>query len=377
MHRVMETAGSVAFLFPGQGSQRPRMLADLFVAFPELRDLLELGRKYEADLFPGAAFTPDARAAQQRAITNTLVAQPVLGVCDLAMARLLERAGVTPAMTAGHSYGELVALAVAGAFDADTLVALSAARAACILDAAGTNAGAMAAVRASAERVQEALAGDSSVVIANHNAPDQVVIAGPKDAVTQACDRLSTAGLSARLIPVACAFHSPSVAQAAETFAAHLASADIFDPTLPVYSNSTASPYARAPEEVRATLAAQLAQPVRFVEEIEAMYAAGARVFVEVGPGGVLTDLVGRILKGRPHTVVACDKGDSPGITELVSALARLAAAGVPVDTESLFVGRARAVDPWPPRASRPRPRRGSSMAAAHARSTESSPTSR
>jgi acyl transferase domain-containing protein/NAD(P)H-dependent flavin oxidoreductase YrpB (nitropropane dioxygenase family)/NADP-dependent 3-hydroxy acid dehydrogenase YdfG len=340
-----EGGSQVAFLFPGQGSQRPGMLADLFVAFPELRDLLDLGRAFQGRMFPGAAFTPDARSAQQRAITDTRVAQPTLGMAGLALARLLERVGVTPAMMAGHSYGELVALAVAGAFDADSLLALSEARANCILEAAPGAPGTMAAVRASGEKVASALGENAGVVIANHNAPDQVVIAGSNEAVEQAVARLSQAGLSAKTIPVACAFHSPIVARARETFGAHLAAIDVVEPVIPVYANSTARPYVPTAEGVRTTLAEQVASPVRFVEEIEAMYAAGARVFVEVGPGGVLTDLVGRILRGRPHVAIPCDRSEGSGITALLTALGRLVGAGVQLDVETLFHGRARAVD--------------------------------
>jgi acyl transferase domain-containing protein/NAD(P)H-dependent flavin oxidoreductase YrpB (nitropropane dioxygenase family) len=339
--------GEVALLFPGQGSQRPKMLADLFVTFPELHDLVAVGKDVQHPLFPGAAFTPEDRAEQQRAITDTRVAQPALGVADLALARLLAKVGVRPAMTAGHSYGELVALAAAGAFDAETLIALSSARARCVADAAGDAPGTMAAVRAGADQVRAVLGDGAHVVLANHNAPDQVVIAGTREGVAAACEGLASAGLSARTIPVACAFHSPIVAGAAGTFADHLAAADIRAPALPVFANSTARPYPADADGVRATLATQLALPVRFVEQIEAMYAAGARVFVEAGPGSVLTDLVGRILKGRPHVAVACDRaeGAGGGIAGFLSALARLVASGVAVDVEPLFTGRASAVD--------------------------------
>ncbi|WP_394828393.1 SDR family NAD(P)-dependent oxidoreductase [Pendulispora albinea] len=338
------TDGKVAFLFPGQGSQRPGMLADLFVTFPQIRDLLELGRSYEDKLFPGGAYKPETRKAQQQAITDTRVAQPALGIADLAMARLLERVGVKPAMTAGHSYGELVALAAAGAFSADTLLALSEARAQSILGATGDEPGTMAAVRGSVAKVREVLGDVADPVVANHNAPDQAVIAGSKAAVEAACERLAAAGLSARPIPVACAFHSPIVAGAAEAFAEHLAMVDIEEPNIPVFANATAQPYAPTAEDVRETLAAQIGLPVRFVEEIEAMYAAGARVFVEAGPGNVLTDLVGRILRDRPHLAIACDRSGTHGVTALLTALGRLVAAGVDVDLAPLFQDRASAV---------------------------------
>jgi acyl transferase domain-containing protein/NAD(P)H-dependent flavin oxidoreductase YrpB (nitropropane dioxygenase family)/acyl carrier protein len=347
--------GQVAVLFPGQGSQRPGMLADLFVAFPELHDLLRLGAPWLDRLFPGAAFTPEQRAAQQRAITDTRVAQPTLGIADLAMAKLLRRFGVVPSMLGGHSYGELVALTVAGSIPESALLALSEARADCILEAAQGQAaqgqaaegapGTMAAVRASAAKVEGALAG-RDVVLANLNAPEQTVIAGSDAAIDEACELLGARGITARKIPVACAFHSPIVAEAEHTFGARLADVPIAAPSIPVFANETAAPYPADPAAIRAQLAHQLAAPVRFADEIEAMYAAGARVFIEAGPGGVLTDLVGRILGARPHVAVACDGGGANGIKALLAALGRLAAAGVAIDAPALFDGRdARAID--------------------------------
>jgi len=104
-------------------------------------------------------------------------------------------------------------------------------------------------------------------------------------------------------------------------------------------------PYSADADDVRRTLAAQIALPVRFVEQVEAMYASGARVFVEVGPGGVLSDLVERILGDRSHVAVTCDREGSSGIATFVAALARLVAAGVEVDVDALFRDRASASD--------------------------------
>ncbi|WP_420803297.1 SDR family NAD(P)-dependent oxidoreductase [Streptomyces spiramyceticus] len=330
--------GQVAFLFPGQGSQRPGMLSDLFVAFPRLRTLLDgADPRRVAAMFPPAAFTAEERAAQRAALTDTRTAQPALGLVGAAAHLLLTSLGVRPDCTAGHSYGELVALWAAGAYDTATLLRLSDRRADAILAAAGDDPGAMAAVSAAPHELPGLPAG---CVVANHNAPVQTVISGPTPSVDAAIAALRDAGITAERIPVACAFHSEVVAGASEALADELAGEVVAGPVIPVWSNTTAGRYPGDPVAVRDMLARQLAEPVRFAEQIEAMYASGVRTFVEAGPGRVLTGLVGRTLGDRPHTAVPLDVPGEHGLTRLVTALAELAAAGVPFDPEPLFKGR-------------------------------------
>ena len=335
LFRSAEPEGQVAVLFPGQGSQRPGMLAELFVAFPDLHRLARLGGPEVAAMFPPAAFDAAGIRAQKDELRDTRLAQPALGIAGLALYELLLRSGLEADMFAGHSYGELVALTAAGALDPPVLLELSAARAEAILTAAGDDPGAMAAVAASPADIEKHLA--DGVVIANQNAPGQTVLSGPSAALDATVTALRDARIATTPLPVACAFHSPIVAAAGEKFGTVLAKVPVSAPDRPVWTNRTATPYAFEPDAVRAELAAQIGSPVRFTTEIERMYAAGARIFVEAGPGAVLGGLVGKILGDRPHTVISLGQHGLPGF---LTGLAQLAAAGADLRTGWLHAGR-------------------------------------
>ncbi|MGH9122514.1 MAG: acyltransferase domain-containing protein, partial [Acidimicrobiales bacterium] len=300
-----ETLGRVAFVYPGQGSQRPGMLGDLFVAFPWLGEVLEAGQPWLSIMFPPSPRGTDEKAAQLKEITATDNAQPTLGLAEAALGRLWARLGLTPHAAAGHSYGELPALAGAGCFDLSTLLTLSRGRAEAMSQAAkanGADPGAMAAVSLAAADVEERLNAEAGVVVANENGPRQSVISGPTEAVRAACEELQRQGVGVRALGVACAFHSPMMSAATDPMLAHLHQAAISPPRVTVVSCASGKPYPADVDSLKALLAAGIAAPVRWVDQVESLYQLGVRTFVEVGPGRVLTSLIGSILKGRPHT---------------------------------------------------------------------------
>jgi len=342
-------AGKLAFLFPGQGSQAPHMLRDVALHFPHLRLACEradralagrLPQRLSAYIYPPPAFTTAEQETKMQAITDTVVAQPALGAVELGLLDLLLDLGLEPDMVAGHSYGEYVALAAAGVLSPDALIGISEARGRAIKESVGETPGTMAAVPASADRVAEALRDVPNVWLANFNAPRQTIIAGAPADVERAIGVLASAGVKAKQIPVACAFHSPLMERARVRLSGELGRLDLNAPRIPVFSNTEAGPYPDEPARVAALLSEHLVRPVKFLEEIQAMYAHGARLFVEVGPKSVLTSLVRQILDQPDAAAINLDASDRNGLVQLLHGLAQLAAAGVKVRLECLFAGR-------------------------------------
>ncbi len=346
----LASQGKVAFLFPGQGSQYPRMLQDLLLHFPEMQQVLEeatqalsgkLDEPLTAYVFPPASFSREEEQAQQLKLTQTNIAQPALGAVSLALFGLLEQLGLHPEMVGGHSYGEYVALAAAGVFNLETLIALSEARGRFIVEGAVAEPGVMAAIEADASAVAEVVAKYEGVCLANANAPRQTVVSGSRVGIQQVVEHFAAQGTTARMIPVACAFHSPLVAPAQARLAEFLSTADVAKPEITVFSNTTAAPYPTEPQALRKRLVEHLVRPVEFVKEIESMYDAGARIFVEVGPRGVLTNLVDEILADRPRLTVASNQSGKPGLPQLLHLLGQLAVQGCPVKLDRLYQQRA------------------------------------
>ncbi len=340
-----EAPGGVCFLFPGQGAQRINMLRDLVTDLPALHACFaqpatnDPGQPAIADyIYPRPAFNDADRNAQQQALNATDVAQPALGMVNMAAYDVLTSYGLRPDFVAGHSYGEYVALCAAGVITREALLHLSLARGRL---ATSAPAGAMAALDVDGDRANEAIARHGlQVTVANLNAPDQTIIAGTPESIEAALPVLVQQGMRTRRIAVSTAFHCPQMAVAGAALADELNPVAFAPPRVPVYANLTAAPYPPEPDQMRSLLARHISEPVRFTDQIEAVYAAGAHVFVECGPGLTLTGLVGRILGERPHCVLALDAPGRNGWEQLAQLLAQAEARGLPINLGQWFSGR-------------------------------------
>lgn len=280
-----------AIVFPGQGSQRLGMLERL----PELPDLPRLLDAAEA--LSDLPLREIATGQDEAALSDTRAAQPLLYLADWAWGVTLLDRGLEPAALAGHSLGELAAVAVAGCVSVEAGLELVVLRSRLMAEAAATEPGAMAAVLGlDRDTVAAVIDGIAGVWVANDNAPGQVVISGVREAVEDAAFRALTEVGARRIVPlpVSGAFHSPLMQQAADAFADVLRRTPFRDAAYPIVQNTAAEP-ARDGGLVRQRLAAQIASPVRWTETMQSLVGMGVDLVVEAGPGTVLTGLARRI----------------------------------------------------------------------------------
>lgn len=313
----------VAFLFPGQGSQAVGMGADVYAVSAAAKCVFET-----VDEVLGFPLSTLCFSGPEEPLRDTINAQPAIVTVSLAFLAAFQEAlspetfswssPLTPSYTAGHSVGEYAALVTAGALDIRNAALLVRERGRLMHHEGTTCPSGMAAVigmdaetlqEVCQEATQQTLAthsggttqrhpGQGRVVVANYNAPGQIVISGEQQALTRAIE-LARARKAKRVIPlsVSAAFHSPVMQPAADDLAGALATTDIHDAAIPIISNITATPLTNA-EDIRKELAEQVAASVQWARTIEYLAGAGVNVFIEVGPGQALTGMVKRIAKG-------------------------------------------------------------------------------
>jgi len=286
----------IAFLFPGQGSQKVGMGRAFADVFPVYRDAMA-----EADAALGEDLSGLCYNGPEDRLVLTENTQPAILAVSVALSRLLVSKGVRPACVAGHSLGEYSAHVAAGTLAFGDALRIVRRRGRFMQEAVPVGQGAMAAILgldadAVAAACAEAAQGDV-VSAANLNAPGQVVIAGSKDAVARAIEQAKARG-ARRAIPLAvsapfhCALMRPAEARLAPELRALAAS----DPVVPVVANVDAQPKRDARSAIEA-LVAQVSSPVRWEQVMQRLASEGIRKYVEVGPGTVLTGLGRKILK--------------------------------------------------------------------------------
>lgn len=283
----------VAFIFPGQASQRPGMAAELLEHEPAARPLFQkAGEVLGLDLAELCTRGSDAL------LTRTDVTQPALLTTCLAWLAALRERGIAPHMVAGHSLGEFSAWVASGALAFEPAVRLVRRRGELMEEAAQRNPGGMLAIIGISDEQVRQLCDEARrvgvVVAANFNCPGQVVVSGEPAALDEVAKRAKAARGRAIPLRVSGAFHSPLMDDAVHAFASLVSETPVGDPEIPVVANATAEPVTEA-DAARQAMARQMTSPVLWSASVRRMIAEGIRLFVEVGPGQVLTKLIRRI----------------------------------------------------------------------------------
>ena len=283
----------IALMFSGQGAQFPGMMKELYDAEPAARAVFDaadaaLGRGISALCFEGT----------QEELNLTHNTQPCVLAADLAAAHALSAHGVEPEAVAGFSLGEYAALSFAGAIPMQEVFPIIQARADAMQAAVAPGEGAMAAMLGgSAEQVEAVCASvtEGYVVAANYNCPTQTVISGTTAAVEQAVSLAREQRIRGKLLAVSAPFHCALMEPAARALEAHFAAMRFTAPRIPVYMNVNAEPCPGA-DAIPGLLVRQAMSPVRWMQTLRNMLAAGFDTFIECGPGRTLSGLAAKTL---------------------------------------------------------------------------------
>lgn len=329
-------AQKISFLFPGQGAQALGMGRLLFEQFPVFRNQIEaadeLVRPQLREGLIALIYPPQDTPEALRILNQTSIAQPAIFAISYATAKLYQSLGVEPSILIGHSIGEFVAATLAGTLTFEDALRLVVARGAVMQQLPS---GAMLAVRASAQIVQPYL-GDT-LDLAAINSPRSVVVSGTHALIEDLASRLAKDGIAARKLATSHAFHSRMMDGAHESFAHELASLTLQAPGLPWISTLTGEPVIAEEVTTPGYWLRQLRSPVQFADAVAAARGAGCRLFLEVGPGQALTQLVRQnVVDGSRIAAIATLPPDAEPGSVIQTAVSKLWEQGVDIQWEAL-----------------------------------------
>jgi [acyl-carrier-protein] S-malonyltransferase len=292
------SANSIAFLFPGQGSQAVGMGKELAEKYPLARQTL-----LDADQAVGYCLSETCFEGPEERLRLTEITQPAILAVSVAVARILRADGLEPAFVAGHSLGEYSAQVAAGTMDFRDALRVVRNRGQYMQEAVPVGVGAMAAILGLNGEAVGALCREAAQAevceVANFNSPEQIVISGHTAAIERAASLASARGAKkAKILPVSAPFHCSLMKPAQDRLAADLGALTLRQPAVPVVSNVDAAVLADA-EGGRDALVRQVTGSVKWEQSIRLLIARGVRTFVEVGPGRVLWGLMRQIDKSQ------------------------------------------------------------------------------
>lgn len=377
--RMLAPEGKLAFLFPGEGSQYLNMFADLCMRVPPVRaqfDLMDAAFSGHArESLPSQVIFPppspndaETRQAQERRLEEMDCASEAVFAASQGMLALLAELEILPDVVVGHSGGEISALLTAGviqvASPAEIIRHITDINQLYLqLSAEGLVPSGCAFAVSGVDReavVRLICESGGHFDIGMDNCPHQVVVCGTECSADGLLERLRSMGALCTPMPFQRPYHTPAFEPYCARIRPFFDRVQIGRGRVPAYSAATTRPFPDDPEEIRRLAAGQTALPVRFRETLEALHDDGARVFVEVGPKGILTSFVADTLRTRPHAAIASDLPQVSGTLQLNHMLAHLAAQGVRVRLNPLYERReAQKIDLDDPVASKKETKRG------------------